>query len=124
MDTANTLHHVPGRLRVKIPSLRSNPLKSQQVRELLDLYGVHAVRVNPLTGSTIVNYDPEQIGAERLLQVLKANGHYNGALSLDSTDPVQQVTDKAVQRFGRAVFGWAVGRALEANGLSVIAAFI
>jgi hypothetical protein len=124
MDTANTLHHVPGRLRVKIPSLKSNPLKSQQISDLLDIYGVHAVRVNPMTGSTIVTYNPEQIEAERLLKVLKDNGHYDGALSLDGTDPVQQVADKAVQRVGRAVFGWAVGRALESNGLSVIAAFI
>lgn len=124
MDTANTLHHVPGRLRVKIPSARSNPLKSRQISELLDIYGVHAVRVNPMTGSTIVTYDPDQIGAERLLQVLKDNGLYHGAVRLDDSDPVQQAADKAVQRFGRAVFGWAVGRALESNGLSLIAAFI
>ncbi|MCG6905317.1 MAG: hypothetical protein LJE63_01730 [Desulfobacteraceae bacterium] len=124
MDSANTLHHVPGRLRVKIPALRSNPQKSSQIHDLLDLYGVHTVRVNTMTGSTIVTYDPDRIGVERLLQVLKESGHYDGALDLESADPVQQVTDKAVRRLGRAVFGWAVGRALEANGLSLIAAFI
>jgi hypothetical protein len=91
---------------------------------LLDLYGVHSVRVNPMTGSTIVHYDPEEIGAERMLQVLKDNGYYNGALAVGKQDPIQQVTDKAVERVGRAVFGWVVGRALEANGLSLIAAFI
>jgi copper chaperone CopZ len=124
MDSANTLHHVPGRLRVKIPALKSNPQKSNEINDLLDLYGVHTVRVNTMTGSTIVTYDPDRIGVERLLQVLKESGHYDGALDLESADPVQQVTDKAVRRLGRAVFGWAVGRALEANGLSLIAAFI
>jgi copper chaperone CopZ len=124
MDSENTLHHVPGRLRVKIPALKSNPQKSNEINDLLDLYGVHTVRVNTMTGSTIVTYDPDRIGVERLLQVLKESGHYDGALDLESADPVQQVTDKAVRRLGRAVFGWAVGRALEANGLSLIAAFI
>lgn len=124
MDSANTLHHVPGRLRVKIPALKSNPQKSSQIHDLLDLYGVHTVRVNTMTGSTIVTYDPERIAAERLLQVLKDSGHCDGALNLENADPVQRVTDRAVRRVGRAVFGWAVGRALEANGLSLIAAFI
>ena len=124
MDMANALHHVPGRLRVKIPALRSNPARSEKVRELLDICGVHSVRVNPLTGSTIVHYDGEEIDPERILKVLKENGYYDGTLTVDRQDPFQQVTDKAVERVGRAVFGWAVGRALEANGLSLIAAFI
>ena len=124
MDSANTLHHVPGRLRVKIPALKSNPQKSKEINDLLDLYGVYTVRVNTMTGSTIVTYDPERIGVERLLQVLKDGGYCDGALNLEGADPVQQVTDKAVRRLGRAVFGWALGRALEARGLSLIAAFI
>jgi hypothetical protein len=77
-----------------------------------------------MTGSTIIKYDPEVITAEVLLDVLKNNGYVDGSLTIASKDPIQKITDKAAQRVGRAVFGWAVGRALEANGLSFIAAFI
>jgi hypothetical protein len=118
------IHHVPGRLRVKLQTLRSNPDKSQKIRDLLDLYGIYSVHTNPMTGSTIIKYDTGEIDAGQLLHILKENGYYDGPLTVGSHDPIQKLTDKAAQRVGKAFFGWAVGRALEANGLSIIAAFI
>jgi hypothetical protein len=118
------LHHVPGRLRVRIPNLRNNAEMSAQVKKLLCINGTRQVSVRPLTGSVTVTYDPAVIGAADLLGLLKDNGLFqeDRVVTLDSQ--LRRATDNAARKVSRAAFGWAVGRVLEANGLSLIAAFI
>jgi hypothetical protein len=67
---ASVVHHIPGRLRVRLPHARRDP---QLLGELGDFIrgvgGVHAVEVNPITGSILVHYHPEsQTEIESLLR--------------------------------------------------------
>jgi cation transport ATPase len=60
MSGAVVAHHIPGRLRVKIPAAKGNPALLAQAQAALEsLDGVHEVRVNQTTGSVIVEYDPQ-----------------------------------------------------------------
>lgn len=64
------VHHVPGRLRVRIPALRRNPRRGSDIQSMLDIYGVENIKVNHLTGSGVVYFDTALISAEQLLEIL------------------------------------------------------
>lgn len=118
------IHHVPGRLRVRIPEIRRNPKTVGVVQSLLDIYGVDDIKVNHLTGSIIVKFDPQITSAEKLLKLLNENELFDSTRAITCDQKIQRVSDRAASKFSRAVFGYAVGKALEARGLSLLAAFI
>ena len=67
------VHHIPGRIRVRCATLRSNPHKLELVSEALrDLPGVQDIRVNVAGGSIIVLYDTERCDRDALLAVVDA----------------------------------------------------
>jgi hypothetical protein len=56
---AEIAHHVCGRIRMKIPAAKGNEVLLEQIkRSLSPIPGVHAIDVNPSTGSVIMHYDP------------------------------------------------------------------
>lgn len=118
------VHHVPGRLRVRIPALRSNPRYASDIQCLLDIYGVENIKVNHLTGSVVVFFDTALITPQQLLDLLKEKGYYDSSLMVTCDDKIRRASDKAAAKVGRALFGYAVGKALEASGLSLLAALI
>ena len=118
------VHHVPGRLRVRIPFLKNNPQKIDEVRSVLDIHGTHKTKVNPLTGSIVITYDSDNVSAQCILDVLKSNGYFHQDRSIALDTQMNRTSSRAARKISKAMFGWAVGRVLEANGLSLIAAFI
>jgi hypothetical protein len=48
------VHHVPGRLRVRIPEIRNNPLLADEIREILDIPGIFELTMNEVTGSMVI----------------------------------------------------------------------
>lgn len=118
------VHHTPGRLRIRIPSIRSNPYRADKVKALLNVNGVERIEVNSLTGSVVVAYDMDAVSAQGLLGILKEGGFYSEDQTISIDMHIQQATGKAAHKVGKAMFGWAVGKVLEANGLSLIAAII
>jgi hypothetical protein len=118
------VHHVPGRLRIKIPSIKGSAARCAQVKSLLDLYGVGDVAINATTGSIVVHYDTGLVKAETLLTLLRQHGWYDHKNVIGCDEQIQRATRKAAAHVGRAAFGWVVGKALEANGLSLLAVLI
>jgi copper chaperone CopZ len=118
------LHSVPGRLRVKIPQLRHRPAMAAAISEALSIDGIRDVKIKNLTGSVVVHYDPALLTDARILQTLEACGHFDRSRTISCDTQLQAASSKVAEKCGRAVFGWAVGRALEANGLGLLAAFI
>jgi copper chaperone CopZ len=118
------VHHTPGRLRIRIPSIRNNPVKADHVKSLLNVGGTEKIKVNPMTGSVVATYDPDAVSGQHLLRILKENGFYSEDRTITIDDQLQQASYTAAHKFRRAFFSWAVGRVLEANGLSLIAALI
>ena len=57
---AHVTHHIPGRVRVKMPHAKGNPEMLNRVKAAISPQpGVRSVEVNPATGSVLVRYDPE-----------------------------------------------------------------
>ncbi|WP_020176337.1 HMA2 domain-containing protein [Methyloferula stellata] len=54
---ATIAHHVPGRMRLKIPSGKGNEVLFEEIRQSLAVVpGIHEIIVNPATSSVTVHY--------------------------------------------------------------------
>ena len=119
------LHSVPGRLRVKIPQLRNNTGRCQEVQALLlGLEGVQDVEANCLTGSVLVRYDTDFIAGESIVYALEEENHFVASQAANNTQYIQKVATTAGQNVGKAVFSWAIGKALERSAFGLLAALI
>lgn len=54
------VHHIPGRMRVRLPFLKGFSSSSEQIKELMSpLPGIRQVDFNPITGTALISYDAE-----------------------------------------------------------------
>jgi heavy-metal-associated domain-containing protein len=61
VDEAHVSHHIPGRMRVKLPRAKGQHRVLQDIRQLIaPMPGVQRVEINPATGSVLVYYEPER----------------------------------------------------------------
>ncbi|MGO9611509.1 MAG: HMA2 domain-containing protein [Dissulfurispiraceae bacterium] len=79
-------HHVPGRIRIEVPSLKGLTFEVLEGLSRLTIpCGIEGISPNPLTGSLVIKYNPaiidimvylEEIAADRTLQevLLKGDG--------------------------------------------------
>ncbi|MFO7738064.1 MAG: hypothetical protein R6V46_06325 [Desulfatiglandaceae bacterium] len=119
------VHNVPGRLRVKIPKIKSSKRHCRKVERLFrDLDGIENAAVNELTGSVVIHYDTSIRQPEEILAIFEENDYLDKSQVMSNEKHLQTAAAKAGQAVGRALFGWAIGRALEANGLSFLAILI
>ena len=117
-------HDVPGRLRIRFTKLRNNPYQLNKVRELLTMSGVYKTNINTVTGSVVVLYDPLSVSSPRLIAILNDNGYPIDPQKDLQNKKMVETHEKIAATVGKATFSWIAGRILEANGLSLIAAFI
>ena len=60
MTGIQVAHAIPGRIRIRIPALKGNPILGREVAEhVWTLTGIQWVETNASTGSLVVEYDPE-----------------------------------------------------------------
>lgn len=119
------LHHVPGRMRVKIPMLKNSPaIASELQQNLQELDGIEQILVNAVTGSVLIYYNRDTVGSDQLIQVFKDLDYFDESKAISHDDYMRDAVSHAAIKIGKAVFGWAVGKTLEANGLALLAALI
>ena len=119
------VHNVPGRLRVKSGDLKNKSRDARSIKKLFSsLYGIDEVRSNALTGSIVIHYDPDVYSSDQILNILRYNEIIGSNQPVVYEKPIDQQSTKAGEALGKAVFSWAVGKALENSGLGFLAAFI
>jgi hypothetical protein len=92
---------------------------------LLDkVNGVQRSSVNPITGSVLVLYDPDAVDSEEFLEALEDHGYLDKSGGVSSQDQDSSTFSRHQEVIGKALFGWAVGKALENTGLSFLTALI
>ncbi len=65
------LHSIPGRVRFSVPSIRDNEDACHQLeKQLLKADAIQQIRVNPLTGTILILFNPEKIDLATLTGVL------------------------------------------------------
>jgi hypothetical protein len=119
-------HHVPGRMRIKIPTIKQRPYKVTAVELLFKCEsGIIDAKASPVTGSLVLTYDPDVVDVTALIAVLKNNAYLReDTLLLVNRFGKATVFSHLTQAVGRAALSWAVGKALESNGLGVLTALI
>jgi hypothetical protein len=64
----SVMHHVPGRLRVRLAEVKGNPGKARNVvQQFTAMPGVASVESSTLTGSVVIYYDPNAADVNALL---------------------------------------------------------
>lgn len=84
----NYSHHIPGRIRVRIPALKANAKAAQKLQiEMRQLPGVTSVEVNLLTGSVLVHYGVGSDTAERVCGHLQSREECLTSNSMATSPP-------------------------------------
>ena len=78
------LHHVAGRLRICLARLKRNAPEAVPLHaELLSIQGVNSVLLNSITGSVIIQYNPDSFDPEMAWKTLQRLGHVHQAPKRD-----------------------------------------
>lgn len=101
------VHHVPGRLRIRIPELKRNPALARVVTEKVRRFdGIQTVEASVVTGSLLVFYDLGRTDFNTLC----------GALGVEG-EPAPRRSIASESRLGgkivNAVFWYALEKAIE-----------
>ncbi len=91
-------HQLPGRLRVHLPVMRSDPGLTQRLpQQLRQLNGVRTVRANPACASLVIGYHPERLSSDlirrHLLECLEEG--FDGFKNTLPLAPAQSVVSSA-----------------------------
>ncbi len=122
---AHYIHHVPGRLRVRNPMFKNNPAMVDEIRNCLqNAAGVESISSNPLTGSVVVNYDPDLLPPEQLLQIFEECEYVDLSRATTLDHHLNQSFKKTGHYMGRAALGLMVDYALQGSGLSFLSVLI
>lgn len=123
--SSSYVHNVPGRLRIKSPSLKYMNKQCSATQEMLSLIeGVEEVRANPSIGSITVIYDKDETTGEILLRALE-KGKIISRQTIKKKDPLfVDAATGAGEKAGKAILRYMVDHALKANGLSLLAAIL
>ncbi|MGD9505058.1 MAG: HMA2 domain-containing protein [Syntrophobacteraceae bacterium] len=119
------LHDIPGRLRIRIPSLKGSASTAERVHDLLKtLCGVGEVTASTVTGSVVVLYDSESVSSREILDLLHEKGFFDVSRVVTSDQYVKTACSKAGQLVGKALFGLFVEKAFEGTPLALLTVLI
>jgi hypothetical protein len=119
------VHEVPGRLRVKIPSLKRNPREATSIQSLLRrVSGVGTVTVNTVTGSVVVHFDAGVVTSRFILSVLSREGYVDLSRAMSHQQYMEAAFAKVGREASKALLGYALDRVFQGTPLAVVAALI
>jgi len=119
------LHEVPGRVRIKIPALKRNPEAARTLENLVKrASGVESVSVNTVTGSVLVQFNPEMIKCRTILALVAREGYLDLNASISHRNHVDSVSSRFAEAASKALLGLVLDRALQGTPFAVLTAFI
>jgi Heavy metal associated domain 2 len=123
------VHHVPGRLRVRVPKVKGNSAEASLLeRRIRAQRGVKNVQTSPLTGSVLVHYDPATASVSTLSQIMlcsAATEPMSRTLpAAPHTGTNQRIGQQIAARVATAVVGHFMEMAVERAAVALIAALL
>ena len=114
-----SIHHVPGRLRIRSTSFRRRSISALSIQDrLLALDGVTHVRLNPDASSITIHYDTARLSRAQLLAVLEHAGCLGAQTRSDD------FTAKTGQLLGKALMGAIVKKVAERSALKLVSVLL
>jgi len=119
------VHQVPGRLRIKSPSIKNNQREAVVVENLLqEMEGIKSTSVSTLTGSVVVNYDSRMVTDQTIIARLTDLGHFNPAQAKTNDEYIQGAFSAAGEIVWKAFFGSFLDVALAGTPISFVSVLI
>jgi hypothetical protein len=96
-----------------------------QVERLLNsIHGVTSTTPNLVTGSVVIQYDPQQTSSDDILHTLARAGYFDRSRAVTHDDLIHHAFSKTGKAIASILFGAVIQDQLEGSPLSVIAALI
>lgn len=116
---ATPVHHIAGRLRLRIPAMARSAERAEKLRQrLIELAGVTKVEANPRANCVVVVYDPAVLDATLIVAHLRGIAEHRPvstpgakAALLPPQVAAQAVTFGAM--FGKALFDAVLHKGVE-----------
>jgi hypothetical protein len=119
------LHKAPGRLRIRIPDLKTDAVRAERVRKFLEAVpGVESATVRDTTGSVIINFHPRSLSHRRLLSILAEQGYIDSSKPIFEHQPGKEIYDFSANAASKAILGAAFGRLTAGTPFAVLSVLI
>lgn len=129
------LHHVPGRLRLRVPAIKRNEHHARTVGSVLrETDGVLRHEVSSVTGSVVVHYAPGRLDPQRLIDRLRElappAAPATTGTALVPWQPVSAPRQPGVgerglvQQIGKALATSLTEKLIERSALALVAALL
>ena len=114
------VHFVPGRLRLKITTLKNQRRAAEAEANVAAIPMVTSAVANPLTGSLTINFDRQRLSIGDLWERLRTLGY----VSESRLEPAALTGRPDVDRFGRAIAAALVEAALQHSAQALVRALL
>jgi hypothetical protein len=112
------VHFVPGRLRLKIATLKNQRRAAEAEANVAAIPMVTTAVANPLTGSLTINFDRQQLSIGDLWEKLRALGY----VSVNRPEPSLDNPD--VHRFGRVITAALIEAVVQHSAQALVRALL
>jgi hypothetical protein len=111
------IHHVPGRLRVRVPAIkRSGRQAALLTAALEETQGICSAEPNVITGSIVIHYDHKSTSSDTILTFLRERGD----IGCDGPRAAVRMQNKVAE----AVLWYCLEIAVERTVLSMLGAIL
>ncbi len=111
-------HFVPGRLRLKISTLKSQLRAAEAEANVAAIPMVTSAVANPLTGSLTINFDRRQLSIGDLWEKLRLLGY------VSENRPEPTVDSPGVDRFGRVIADALIDAVVQHSARALVRALL
>jgi hypothetical protein len=119
------LHELPGRVRIKIPTLKRNPQEATRLQNFLEeIAGIESASINTVTGSVLIKFDEIAINPHEIMHLLTHEGFIDLAKLITSRQDFEDGFSRAGAVASRALLGLVIGKAVEGTPLTLLTALI
>lgn len=119
------VHNVPGRLRIKLPSIKNNPDGLNELEAVIkNLDTVQIDKASTLTGSVVLTYGKHYIGYEAILGSLEKAGLIDLSNIIDNSQYIKDAITTTGKSLNKAIAGFFLGNAFDNTPLSFISIFV
>jgi copper chaperone CopZ len=102
--------------------IKKNSGEAEKAERLLkSIPGVQSLNINLITGSVLVRYNPNDVGADQLLQALTEARYFEPSKAVTHDDLVNSALTRGGKAIGSLVFGVLE---IENPALAILAALI
>jgi hypothetical protein len=116
------VHHVPGRLRVRIAALKKDTARGRQAKFFLDaIPGVLETEVSNVTGSVVIKYDARLVSSTGILDALRMHGYVQDTHPIPASQAVQ---NDAAQKMVDVLITKLIEAIIKCSAIALIAAVV